>query len=107
MPLTNRALAFASRWFDAATVRGTFEPLIADWQREWQDAMPSRRAWTSARGLVAFICAVIVSGPRIALTPAPTSVTDRVAITMTRFRLLVLVNSDASIADRADAARRA
>jgi len=83
--LANRALAFASRWFDETMVRSTFEPLIADWQREWQDAMPSRRAWTSARGLVAFICAVIVSSPRIALTPAPTSVTDRVAISMTRF----------------------
>ena len=35
MRLTTRALAFASRWFDEATVHRTFEPLIADWQREW------------------------------------------------------------------------
>ena len=43
MATTNRALAFVSRWFDEATVRRTFEPLIADWQREWQDASPPRR----------------------------------------------------------------
>ena len=61
MALTSRALAFASRWFDAATVQRTFEPLIADWQREWQDARRSRRARVSMRGLAAFIFAVIVS----------------------------------------------
>jgi len=38
MPLTQRALVFASRWFDGTTVRNTFEPLIADWQREWTRA---------------------------------------------------------------------
>jgi hypothetical protein len=53
MAITTRALAFASRWFDEATVRRTFEPLIADWQREWQDASPSRRARVSLRGLAA------------------------------------------------------
>jgi hypothetical protein len=37
MTLANRALAFASRWFDRATVRSTFEPLVADWQRELTD----------------------------------------------------------------------
>ena len=41
MRLTNSVLAFASRWFDEATVRGTFEPLIADWQHEWQHAPSS------------------------------------------------------------------
>ena len=51
MALTTRALAFVSRWFDEATVRRTFEPLIADWQREWQDAPPARRRWVSLRGL--------------------------------------------------------
>lgn len=38
MTLANHALAFASRWFDEATVRSTFEPLVADWQREMADA---------------------------------------------------------------------
>ena len=85
MTLANRALAFASRWFDGATLRSTFEPLIADWQREWQDAPPARRAWAAVRGLAAFLCAVIVSSPHIALTPAPANVTNRVAISMTRF----------------------
>jgi len=87
MAITNRALAFASRWFDEATVRRTFEPLIADWQREWQDASPSRRARVSVCGLTAFICAVIVSSPQIARTTAPSSVTNRVASTIARFTL--------------------
>ena len=85
MAITTRALAFASRWFDAATVHRTFEPLIADWQREWQDASPGRRTGAGVRGLTAFICAVIVSSPSVLLTRAPKSVTDRVAIRMTRF----------------------
>jgi hypothetical protein len=44
MAIISRALLFAQRWFDAATVQRVFEPLIADRQREWQDASPSRRA---------------------------------------------------------------
>ena len=87
MAITTRALAFASRWFDEATVRRTFEPLIADWQREWQDASPSRRARVSLRGLAAFICAVIVSSPQIARTSAPSSVTNRVATRIALFTL--------------------
>ena len=43
MAITNRALAFVSRWFDEGTVRRVFEPLIADWQRQWLDAPSSRR----------------------------------------------------------------
>ena len=50
MAITNRALAFASRWFDEATVRRTFEPLIADWQREWHDASGARRPWRTSGG---------------------------------------------------------
>ena len=71
MALTNRALAFVSRWFDAATVRRTFEPLIADWQREWQDAPPAQRWLVSLRGMRAFVLAVMVSSPQIILTSAP------------------------------------
>src|SRR5688572_774820 len=80
-----RALAFATRWFDPAVVHRTFEPLIADWQREWQDAPPSRRARVSVRGLAAFVCACVVSSPAVLMTRAPKPVTDRVAIRMTRF----------------------
>jgi cytochrome bd-type quinol oxidase subunit 2 len=85
MAITSRALAFASRWFDEATVRRTFEPLIADWQREWQDAPPSRRARVSLHGAAAFVCAVMVSMPQLARTAAPARVTNLVAIRMTRF----------------------
>ena len=88
MALTSRALAFASRWFDAATVQRTFEPLIADWQREWQDAPPARRARVSVRGLAAFISACIVCVPEIARAKAPSDVTSRVAQRMARFTLL-------------------
>ena len=91
MAITNRALAFASRWFDEATVRRTFEPLIADWQREWQDAAPSDRARVSLRGLAAFICVVIVSSPSLFRSHAPSSVTNRVAVRMTRFIALASV----------------
>lgn len=83
MAITSRALAFASRWFDEATVRATFEPLIADWQRQWQDAPPSRRRWISLRGLGAFAVAVIVSSPEIARAAAPREVTNHIARRMT------------------------
>jgi hypothetical protein len=85
MAITNRALAFAMRWFDEATVRRTFEPLIADWQREWLDAPPKRRAWITLRATLAFICAVVVSSPQIALTPTPPDVTNRIAVRMVKF----------------------
>lgn len=81
----SRALAFASRWFDRATVTRVFEPLIADWQREWQEASPVRRARVSWRGLAAFVCAVLVSSPQVAFTAVPSAVTNRVASRMTRF----------------------
>lgn len=74
----HRALAFARRWFDPATVHRVFEPLIADWQREWQDAPPSRRTRISIHGLAAFACALVVSSPQIAMASAPSTVTHRV-----------------------------
>lgn len=82
---SSKSLEWASRWFDHGTITRVFEPLIADWQREWQDAAPASRARITARGLTAFLCAVIVSSPQIVLTAAPRNVTDRVAISMTRF----------------------
>ena len=92
MAITNRALAFASRWFDEATVRRTFEPLIADWQREWQDASRSRQAWVSVRGSVAFVCAVAMLSPRILLTPMPRAIFHRV---VTRIAVFCLLNGGA------------
>src|SRR6185503_17803588 len=82
---TSRALAFASRWFDEATVRRVFEPLIADWQRQWAEAPSSRRALVGWYGLTAFACAVIVSSPRIALTPSPDGLTNEIARRVTMF----------------------
>ncbi|HYE89246.1 MAG TPA: hypothetical protein VEA16_23000, partial [Vicinamibacterales bacterium] len=63
------ALAFASRWFDPATVQRTFEPLIADWQQEWHAAPAAKRPWIRCRGLRAFVIATLVSSPRILATP--------------------------------------
>ncbi len=74
-----RSLAFAARWFDPAIVHRTFEPLIADWQREWQDAAPGQRAWVSVRGWCAFVCAVMVSSPEVLRTSVPSAVTNRIA----------------------------
>jgi hypothetical protein len=91
MAITSRALAFASRWFDDATVHRTFEPLVADWQREWLDSPPGSRARVTLRGLAAFVCAVIVSSPRIAFTSAPTEVTNRIAVRMVKFIAVAMV----------------
>lgn len=70
MKLANRALAFASLWLDGETVRHTFEPLVADWQRELTDAHQRGRlpyAIATASGMWAFIrsllrCAMTSSG---------------------------------------------
>ena len=73
-------------------MRRTFEPLIADWQREWQDAPPAQRWLVSLRGMRAFVLAVMVSSPQIILTSAPPGVTNRVASRMTRvIAILTLV----------------
>lgn len=75
----SRALAFASRWFDPAVVHRTFEPLIADWQREWYESAPSRRVWVSCRAWAAFVCTAAMSMPAIVTTPIPRSISRRVA----------------------------
>jgi hypothetical protein len=85
MAITSSALAFAARWFDPATVSRVFDPLIADWERELLDTAPSRRVRVGVRGLGAFICAVLVSSPLLLRTHAPSAVTSRVAVRMTRF----------------------
>ena len=56
-----------------------FEPLIADWQREWIDASHAERTWIRIRGTAASLVAVISLLPRlILLTPSPPSTTRRV-----------------------------
>jgi hypothetical protein len=74
-----RFLAFAARWFDAATVSRVFEPLVADWQREWIDASESKRAWIRVRGTIAFAATTLAMSPRVMLmTPSPPAMTRRV-----------------------------
>ena len=41
----------------------TFEPLIADWQREWYESAPSRRWWVSLRAWAAFACSAAILEP--------------------------------------------
>jgi hypothetical protein len=89
--MTSRCLDFASRWFDPGTVSRVFNPLVADWQREWQEATPSRRVLVLIRGFAAFVCAVVVSSPRIVLTPAPPGVTDQIATRVVRFMAVATV----------------
>ena len=89
MSTTSRALAFATLWFDAATVDSVFAPLVADWQREWQDAHPAYRALVSVRGLVAFAISVVISSPRILRTPVPSATRWTVTARITMFCLLV------------------
>ena len=65
MPGT-RLLRFARQWFPPSTVSGVFEPLVADWQRQWNDAMPAQRGWVNAKGFAAFAVTIEVMTPRLA-----------------------------------------
>lgn len=43
-PLTaERLLAVLGKWFEPSLVSNVFEPLVADWQREWMDAQGQSR----------------------------------------------------------------
>src|SRR6185436_4922574 len=79
MAITSRALSFASRWFDPQTVHRVFDPLVADWQREWLDAPASRRAMIHLKGLASFCIALIASSPMLVRTRAPKQLTDQIA----------------------------
>lgn len=81
----DRALAFASRWFDPAIVHRVFDPLVADWQREWNDSEPAHRPWVSMRGFGAFAIATIVSSPAIVTTAPSPSVVRRVTLRVVTF----------------------
>jgi hypothetical protein len=88
-----RLLAFASRWFDAPTVSRVFEPLVADWQREWIDAASSRRALVRVRGIAAFVCAVAVAAPVVLSIATPATVLRsillRIALFTTAFSVML------------------
>jgi hypothetical protein len=77
MPGT-RLLSFARLWFPPSTVSSVFEPLVADWQREWVDASPSRRPWIAMRGAGAFTRAALACSPGVLFTPPPAAMTRRV-----------------------------
>ncbi|HWI17510.1 MAG TPA: hypothetical protein VNT81_07175 [Vicinamibacterales bacterium] len=89
MSVTSRALAFASLWFDAATVDRVFAPLVADWQREWIDAPLARRRWILTQGIWWFAATFVLMVPGAMLrATAPDGVLRRVA---TRVILFIMV----------------
>lgn len=73
-----RALAFVSRWFDSQTVATVFEPLIADWQREWHDAAGPRRMGVWTRGAGALLVSMIAVSPSVMFAPWPAGTLRRV-----------------------------
>lgn len=84
-----RALAFAARWFDASTVSGVFEPLIADWQREWQDAAGFARVGVQIRGGSALLLPMIAASPQILLAPWPAGTLRRIITRVTVWTTVV------------------
>ena len=75
----SRLLTFAAQWFDDATVARVFEPLIADYQREWADAAPAQRAWIRLSGVSAIAITFATMFSRtLVLAPMPPAITRRV-----------------------------
>lgn len=75
----SRLLVFASQWFDGRTVHAVFEPLVADYQRQWADASGAARGWISVRGTAAFVITFLALTPRAMIhTPTPVAVTRRI-----------------------------
>lgn len=64
MPGT-RLIEFAHRWFPPSMVSSVFEPLVADWQRQWNDATPGERRWINTKGLAAFAATTAITLPRV------------------------------------------
>jgi hypothetical protein len=97
MQLANRALAFASRWIDEATVRGTFEPLIADWQHEWQHAPSSpiarARVIVSGSAALTWSLASCLFGGEIVMPRAVIIKTTTVLSTLTLLLIQIGVNA--------------
>jgi hypothetical protein len=87
----NALLQFASRWFDAATVHRTFEPLVADWQHEWTDATGIARLRANIRGRLAFVTACVAAYPRTLRLPNPPVVTRRMVVRISAFCAVLAV----------------
>ena len=82
----SRLYRFASRWFDERTVARVFEPLLADYQREWAEASAARRRLVTIRTVVAFIVSAMALAPRaILFTPTPAAITRRILARMILF----------------------
>ena len=73
-----RLLQFARRWFPPSTITSVFEPLVADWQREWVDASPPRRTWIAMRGVGVFIRAALACSSEVLFVAPPAAMTRRV-----------------------------
>lgn len=90
-----RALAFAARWFDASTVANVFEPLVADWQRQWIDSPLSRRPSVWISGASALLLAMTAASPNVLFAPWPAGTLRRcirrVAIWTTVVSALLLI----------------
>ncbi|HEX6163630.1 MAG TPA: hypothetical protein VFZ31_09705, partial [Vicinamibacterales bacterium] len=83
MAMTSRALASLSRWFDSRTVSAVFEPLIADWQREWHDAKGLARLLSGIRGATALLISIIAASPNVLLAPSPSGTLARAMTRLT------------------------
>jgi len=84
-------LRFTRRWFDEHIVCGTFEPLLADHEREWLNAPASRRRWLAIRTAFVFAGTLLRLAPRaVLLAPLPASVLGR---TLTRIIVFTGVTS--------------
>ena len=72
-------LASARLWFPPAIVSSVFEPLVADWQREWQSAPRASRPLVRTRGTAAFFVTSLSLVPRLVLAPLPAALTGRLS----------------------------
>lgn len=74
-----RLLASARLWFPPAFVSGVFEPLVADWQREWHAAPTNKRPLVRLRGTAAFAITALRLTPQMVITPLPALLSRRVS----------------------------
>jgi hypothetical protein len=79
----SRTLGWLSEWFDPHVVSSVFEPLIADWQREWEGARGFARARVRIQGAAALFVAIITASPNVLLTPSPAGTVRRVVTRLT------------------------
>jgi len=83
LPPGTHLLRIARTWFDEDTVTDVFEPLVADWQREWADARnvsPARRGSILLTGLAAFLRTLVICGGRDLMTLPDSTTTARLSV---------------------------